>query len=73
MSALRPWSDVIAEAEDRVTALISPLDVERFGEYHARQVARGRLQFQQRVRWERSLRGLPPDGGIAATSAAQQH
>jgi hypothetical protein len=59
-TSLRPWSDVKADMAARIDALIDPRDVARFGEYHARQVARGRLERQVRSRWERSLRGLRP-------------
>lgn len=60
MTALRPWSELTADAQARIEALISPVDVERFGLYHARQAARGRLDRELRTRWERSLRSTQP-------------
>jgi hypothetical protein len=59
MTALRPWSELTADTQARINSLISPSDVERFGLYHARQVARGRLDRELRSRWERTLRSAP--------------
>lgn len=55
----RPWNQLAPDMQARVTALISPFEVERFGTYHARQAAQSRLDREIQARTARIMRGLP--------------